>query len=243
MNEELLRKALADNGLDADKINAIVDAQKAAPAATDEVPVVDLQKSLTDLAALLAKPHEGPTEEQLQAEIKKAVATATEPVEKYAKQLGATADMLVKAVQDEMVELRKSLAVAVDVITKLVGGYDNVKKSIDASAQIVADAAKKDPSDGVTEAVKKALDTFAPATGRSVQGTTDLKVEPHPGETPVAEPIKKSLTVAEVVEIIKACPDAVTRSRALGELVSAGPEGHPERVLKRHGIPYKQVSV
>ena len=235
MNEELLRKSLAENGLDADKINAIVDAQKAAPAVTDEVLVENLQKSLNDIAALLSKPHEGPTEAQLQEEIKKAVATATEPVEKYAKQLGVTADMLVKAVQDEMVELRKSLAVAVDVIGKLVVGYDTVKKAVDV-------AAAKDPSEGVTEAVKKALDTFAPVAGRSVQGTADIKVDPHPGEVPVVEQIKKSLTVAEVTEIIKACPDAVTRSRALGELVSAGPEGNPERVLKRHGIPYKQVS-
>lgn len=189
-----------------------------------------IAKAVEKLRTELDKPT-GLTEEEVNERIEKAVSAVKAPLQQHAVAISQMTDLLLKAHENDMDVIKKSVLGLVDAVKGLAGQQVDLAASIGADSEKIAKAvAKFDGVAGQLEDIQKSVFRPAAEAPRAVQ--TSAEVIPHASEVSgsAAPTWTRDEILKKAVEINKSDADKANAIRM--QLMAS----KPDMVAKQFGL-------
>jgi len=189
-----------------------------------------IAKAVEKLRMELDKPT-GLTEEEVNERIEKAVSAVKAPLQQHAVAISQMTDLLLKAHENDMDVIKKSVLGLVDAVKGLAGQQGELTTAIGADSEKIAKAvAKFDGVAGQLEDIQKSVFRPAAETPRAVQ--TSAEVIPHASEVSgsTAPTWTRDEILKKAVEINKSDADKANAIRM--QLMAS----KPDMVAKQFGL-------
>jgi hypothetical protein len=190
-----------------------------------------IAKAVEKLRAGLDKPT-GLTEEEVNDRIEKAVSAVKAPLQQHAVAISQMTDLLLKAHENDMEVIKKSVLGLVDAVKGLAGQQGELTTAIGADSEKIAKAvAKFDGVAGQLEDIQKSVFRPAAEIPRAVQ--TSAEVIPHASEvggSAAAPTWTRDEVLKKAVEINKSDADKANAIRM--QLMAS----KPDMVAKQFGL-------
>jgi len=246
--QEELKKAMIEKGMKAEDAEDVCKAfpfQKSDDGDADDKDAKDkmakavedagkdpeaIAKAVEKLRAELDKPT-GLTEEEVNERIEKAVSAVKAPLQQHAVAISQMTDLLLKAHENDMEVIKKSVLGLVDAVKGLAGQQCDLAASITADSEKIAKAVEKfDGVAGQLEDIQKSVFRPAAETPRAVQSS--VEVIPHASEAAAkANPDwTRDEILKKAVEINKTDADKANAIRM--QLMAS----KPDMVAKQFGL-------